>query len=81
MMMPPVTTMMVPMMIVVTMASLGEIGLSALPITQPILALAIKSVPVRGKIARPIPFMRFPVTRGEDVTFGRAALVKEVRRA
>jgi len=78
MMMPPVTTMVVPMMIVVPMASLGEIGLSAVPITQPILALAIKSGSVCRIISRPVALMRFAISCREDVSFGRIAVVEDV---
>lgn len=78
MMMPPVTTMVVPMMIVVTMASLGEIGLSAVPITQAALGLAVESSSVCRIISRPVALMRFTISCREDVSFGRIALVKSV---
>lgn len=78
MMMPPVTTMVVSMMIVVTMASLGEIGLSALPITQPILAVAVESSPVCRIISRPVALMRFAIPCREDISFGRIAVVENV---
>jgi len=78
MMMPPVTTMVVSMMIVLTVASLGEIRLSALPIAQAILGLAVESSPVYRIISRPVALMLFAIPCREDISFGRIAVVENV---
>ena len=78
MMKPPVTIVVMPVMIVMPMAGLDEVGLPPLPIAQAVLGLPVKPSPVGRIVARPVPFVWFAVSSREDVTIIRFALMKNV---
>jgi hypothetical protein len=76
MMMPPVTIVVMTMMVVVPVARFGKVGLSTPPVADLLLSLPVESVSVRQIIARPVSFMRLPVAGGKNIALGCAALMQ-----
>jgi len=76
MMVPPVTIMVVTMMVIVTMARFGKVGLSTPPVAYLLLSLPVESASVRRIIARPVSFMRLPVAGGKNIALCCAALMQ-----